>query len=217
LDVDLDDLRVDILTALASSSKRLTRTVKVTYFKSASEFRTWLEREHSKAKEVWVGFYKKQSGLVGITYAEALDEALCFGWIDGIRKRVDEVSYTNRFTPRQPRSIWSLVNTRRVEQLIEFGRMTDAGLKAFALRDPKRTGIYTFERTATFDAAAEKQLKSDKRAWQFFQAQPPGYRRLTTGWVMSAKRLETRARRLQQLIAASAKHLRVGAITAKKD
>ncbi len=154
---------------------------------------------------------------MGITYAEALDEALCFGWIDGIRKRVDNVSYTNRFTPRRSRSIWSLVNTRRVEELRQLGRMAEAGLKAFALRDPKRTGIYTFERTATFDTAAEKRFKSDQRAWKFFQAQPPGYRRLVTGWVMSAKRPETRARRLEQLMTASTGHLRVGQITGKKD
>jgi uncharacterized protein YdeI (YjbR/CyaY-like superfamily) len=191
--------------------------VKVTYFTSALEFRSWLESNHATAREIWVGFYKKQSGLAGITYAEALDEALCFGWIDGIRKRVDEVSYTNRFTPRRPRSIWSLVNTRRVEELRQLGRMAKAGLKAFALRDAKRTGIYTFERTATFDAAAENRFKSDKRAWKFFQAQPAGYRRLATAWAMSAKRPETRARRLEQLMAASTKHLRVGKITGKKD
>ena len=189
----------------------------MTYFKSAREFRAWLANNHATAKEVWVGFYKKQSGRGGITYAEALDEALCFGWIDGIRKRVDEISYTNRFTPRQARSIWSLVNTRRVGELRQLGRMAEAGLKAFALRDPEQTGIYTFERTATFDKAAQEQFESNKGAWAFFQAQPAGYRRLATAWAMSAKRPETRARRLQELVEGSAKRVRLGKITGKKD
>ena len=184
--------------------------MKIAYFKSAAEFRGWLEEHHASRSELWVGFYKKASGKAGLTYAEAVDEALCFGWIDGIRKRVDEASYTNRFTPRKAKSTWSLVNTRRVNQLRALGRMTDTGLKAFAARDPKRTGIYSFERTAALDANAEREFKANKRAWTFFEAQPPGYRRRAALWMMNAKREETRARRLAQLIAASENRLRLG-------
>jgi len=183
--------------------------MKVTYFKSAADFRKWLEANHATVSELWIGFYKKASGKVGITYAEALDEALCFGWIDGVRKRVDEASYTNRFSPRRTKSIWSLINTRRVEQLRALGRMAEAGLKAFAARDPKRTGIYSFE-NARLDETAERKFKTSKRAWAFFQAQPPGYRRLVMHWVASAKRQETRDSRLKRLIAVSAKRSRIG-------
>ena len=177
----------------------------VVHFQSATDLRQWLEVHHATKSELWVGFYKKASGKVGITYAEALDEALCFGWIDGIRKRVDDESYTNRFTPRRPRSIWSLVNIRRVKQLRALGRMSAAGLKAFAARKPERSGIYSFEQKTAFDADTESQLKASKQAWIFFQARPLGYRRRMTHWIMMAKRPETRARRLAHLIAASVK------------
>lgn len=189
--------------------------MKVTYFKSAADFREWLQASHATASELWVGFYKKDSGKAGITYAEALDEALCFGWIDGIRKRVDEASYTIRFTRRTAKSIWSLINTRRVEQLRTLGRMAEAGLKAFAARDPQRTGIYSFEKPAPLNGDAKRQFKARKRAWSFFQSQPPGYRRLAIHWVMSAKREETRASRLKRLIAASANKSRFGMFAAK--
>jgi len=189
--------------------------MKVMFFKSAPDFRAWLQANHATVAELWVGFYKKDSGRGGITYAEALDEALCFGWIDGIRKRVDDVSFTNRFTPRRLKSIWSLINTRRVEQLRALGRMAGAGLKAFAVRDPKRTGLYSFEKNTPLDAAAEKRFKSNKRAWAFFQAQPPGYQRLMIHRVMSGKRPETRLRRLEELIAVSANGSRLGIMTTK--
>ena len=189
--------------------------MKVTFFNSAAEFRAWLEVNHATATEVWVGFYKKESSRGGITYAEALDEALCFGWIDGIRKRVDEVSYTNRFARRRPRSIWSVVNTRRVEELRALGRMSESGMKAFAARDAKRSGLYSFERRMAFDTRAEQTFKSNKGAWVFFQRQPPGYQRLMTHRVMSAKREATRDRRLAELIAASAKGLRIDLLTGK--
>jgi uncharacterized protein YdeI (YjbR/CyaY-like superfamily) len=190
-------------------------SVKVRYFESAAEFRAWLETNHAEAAELWVGFYKKDSGKGGITYAEALDEALCFGWIDGIRKRVDEVSYTNRFTPRRLRSVWSIVNTRRVEQLRALGRMAEAGLKAFVARDTRRSGIYSFEKEIALDARVEKRFKRNKKAWAFFQRQPPGYRRLMKHRVMSAKREDTRNRRLEQLIAVSARGLRMNLLTGK--
>lgn len=185
----------------------------VTFFKSAADFRAWLEKNHTRATELWVGFYRKDSGKGGITYAEALDEALCFGWIDGVRKRVDELSYTNRFSPRKPRSIWSVVNTRRAEQLCALGRMSQAGLKAFATRDASRS--HSLKEPIGFDATTEREFRSNKRAWAFFQMQPPGYRRLTTRWIMTARRDQTRISRLERLMAASAKRLRLDLLTGK--
>jgi uncharacterized protein YdeI (YjbR/CyaY-like superfamily) len=162
---------------------------------------------------LWVGFHKKKSGKKSITYAEALDEALCFGWIDGVRKSVDESSYTIRFTPRKQRSIWSRVNTVRAEELSKLGRMKPSGVEAFALRDPQRSGIYSFETTARKLAAAyETKFLAKKEAWEYFQSQPPGYRKLATFWVMSAKREETRLHRLEQLICDSAEAKRLGII-----
>lgn len=165
---------------------------------------------HANAKELLVGFHKKSSGKKSITYAEALDEALCFGWIDGVRRGFDETSYTIRFTPRKPRSIWSLVNKRHVERLQKEGRMHAAGLAAFERRDPKRTGIYSFEnRPRELSPEYEKEFQKNKTAWEFFQAQPSGYKRLMAFWVMGAKKEETRGARLRRLIETSAKRKRV--------
>ena len=188
-----------------------------TFFTSDSKFRQWLEKNHDNSTELLVGFHKKASGKKSITYPEALDEVLAFGWIDGVRKSVDESSYTIRFTPRKPKSIWSLVNKKRVEELTKLGRMKPAGLKAFALRDPKRTGIYAFETAARRLATGyEKQFRANKQAWEFFLKQPPGYRRTAIFWVMSAKREETRLRRLAQLISDSDKATRLGVISIGK-
>src|SRR5687767_10830795 len=135
------------------------------YFKSPVEFRSWLSRNHDSAFEVWVGFYKKDSGRTGVTYQEALDEALCFGWIDGVRKKVDPISYTNRFSPRKPRSYWSEVNTRRVAELIKAGRMDQAGLDVFERRDAKRTEQYSFERkNVRFDPSLERRFRANATA-----------------------------------------------------
>ena len=165
---------------------------------------------------MWVGFHKKNSGKKSITYAEALDEALCFGWIDGVRKSVDESSYTIRYTPRKSKSIWSRVNTKRAEELSKLGRMKPSGLEAFALRDPQRSGIYSFETSARKLATAyEIKFRAKKRAWDYFQNQPPGYRKLATFWVMSAKKDETRLRRLEQLIGVSAEARRLGIMSSK--
>lgn len=159
----------------------MTVILKPTFFKSATECRRWIEQNHDKATELWFGFYKKNSGKRGITYREALDEALCFGWIDGLKKSVDEYSYTYRFTPRRPKSIWSLVNTKRAEELRKLGRMNPAGLKAFAARNPEKSGIYSFENSARkLSASCEKEFKAHKEAWKFFQAQPPGYQRMAS-------------------------------------
>ena len=184
--------------------------MKPKFFNSRERFREWLERHHASAKEILVGFHKKNSGKKSITYAEALDEALCFGWIDGVRRNFDETSYTIRFTPRKPRSIWSLVNVRHVERLQKEGRMHPAGTAAFERRTPERTGIYSFEnRPRELSAEFQKEFRKNKPAWEFFQKQPPGYKRLMSFWVMSAKKEETRIARLKRLTESSAKRERV--------
>ena len=195
----------------ARSAKCESSIVKIKHFKSASEFRRWLEANHARVTELWVGFYKKDSGKNGLTYAESVEEALCFGWIDGLKKRVDEFSYTHRFTPRKPKSNWSRINIQHVERLTKAGRMAPAGLKAFAARKPERSGVYSFENAPRqLSRSDEKQFKTDRVAWEFFQQQPPGYRRLAIWWIVSAKKPETRARRLKQLIAESRQRRRVG-------
>jgi uncharacterized protein YdeI (YjbR/CyaY-like superfamily) len=184
-----------------------------TFFKTPVEFRRWLTKHHASETELLVGFYRKGTGLGGITYGEALDEALCFGWIDGIKKKHDDVSYTHRFTPRKPRSIWSNINARHVERLTAAGRMTPAGIRAFEAREIQRTGVYSFEKKDhAFDATLEKKFRANKPAWKFWEAQPPGYRRVSTHWVMSAKQAETRERRLLQLVRDSANGLRLGVV-----
>ncbi len=188
----------------------------ITFFAHAREFRAWLGDQHAEVSELWVGFYRKDSGRGGLTYAEAVDEALCFGWIDGIKKRVDEWSYTHRFTPRRARSVWSLGNLKRVEELRKLGRMTPPGLKAFAARDPKRSGIYSFENAPrSLEGEYYRQLAAQGAACEFFQAQPPGYQRQACWWVMSAKKEETRQRRLLQLIADSANRRRLAVVSGK--
>ena len=185
--------------------------MKLKYFKSQSDFRQWLEANHASASELWVGFYKLDSGKGGLTYPQAVDEALCFGWIDGLKKRVDEFSYTQRFTPRKAKSTWSRINIRHAERLQKAGRMTPAGLKAFAARDPARSGVYSFENVPRqLSPALERQFKADKSAWAFFERQPPGYGRVASFWVMSAKQEETRQRRLARLMADSRQGRRLG-------
>jgi uncharacterized protein YdeI (YjbR/CyaY-like superfamily) len=179
----------------------------VTFFRSPSGFRKWFEKHHSTAQELWVGFHKKGTGKASITWPESVDEALCCGWIDGVRKRIDDETYTIRFSPRKPRSIWSAVNIRRVQELTEQGRMLAVGLKAFQAREAGRSGIYSYEqeRPPGLDDACEKKLKANKAAWEFFQAQGAWYRKKACWWVMSAKKEETRRTRLDKLIAESAK------------
>jgi len=184
--------------------------MKTVYFKTAAEFRRWLAAHHANERELLVGFYKKASGKPSISYKESVDEALCFGWIDGIKKRVDGERYTHRFTPRKKDSIWSSVNAARVKALIALKRMAKPGLEAWARRDPKKTGIYSFEnRPKTFDAALEREFRKQPAAWSFYCAEPPGYRRLMTFFVMGAKQQETRLRRLDRLIKASAAGKRI--------
>ena len=177
--------------------------MKPRFFATPAKFRAWLEGNHVTAKELWVGFHKVHTGKPSITWPQSVDEALCFGWIDGLRRSVDEGAYMIRFTPRRADSIWSNVNTKRVAELTRLGLMRPLGIAAFERRDPVRSGIYAFEaKNAAFDAATEKAFRKNRAAWQFFCAQPPGYRHQMTRRVMDAKREETRANRLARLIAA---------------
>jgi uncharacterized protein YdeI (YjbR/CyaY-like superfamily) len=193
--------------------------VKPTFFATPAAFRKWFEQNHDTAPELLVGFYKKGSGKPSITWPESVDEALCFGWIDGIRRRIDEESYSIRFTPRRARSIWSNVNTKRVAVLTKEGRMHPAGLAAFQKRDAKRSGIYSFEqreKAQRLGAAYKAKLKANKKAWAFFQSQSPYYQRMASLFVMSAKKEETRLRRLEVLIKDSAAGCRIGAMLEKR-
>jgi uncharacterized protein YdeI (YjbR/CyaY-like superfamily) len=176
--------------------------VKPTFFADASELRNWLERNHATATELLVGFYKRGSRKGSITWRELVDEELCFGWIDGVRKGIDEVSYANRISPRAPRSTWSAVNIARAKELIRLGRMHPAGLRAFERRTDERSAIYSYEqrKIAKLGPGAERLFRANKKSWAFFQAQPPSYQRAATWWVISAKREETRQKRLATLI-----------------
>ncbi|HUR59183.1 MAG TPA: YdeI/OmpD-associated family protein [Opitutaceae bacterium] len=180
--------------------------MKPTFFASAADFRRWLNRNHAKQAERWIGFYKKDSGRGGLTYAEAVDEALCFGWIDGRVRRIDETSHMQRYTPRRPGSIWSNINVEKVRRLTAAGRMQPAGIAAFAARTAAKTGIYSFERKqpATLPADFAKRFRANKKAWAFFSAQPPGYRRLAVHKIVSGKQPATRERWLARIIAACA-------------
>lgn len=176
-----------------------------TFFATPAAFRAWLEEHHETAPELWVGFYKKGSGQPSITWPEAVDEALCVGWIDGVRKSIDDVSYAIRFTPRKPHSTWSAVNIKRVDKLTRLGRMRPAGLKAFKARTDDRSVVYGYEQrqAATLDEASERQFRTNETAWAYFQAQAPSYRKAAIWWIISAKKEETRRARLDRLIADS--------------
>ncbi|HEY6660337.1 MAG TPA: YdeI/OmpD-associated family protein [Pyrinomonadaceae bacterium] len=190
--------------------------MKAKFFSSPDQFREWLEENHDRESELLVGFHKKSSKKKSVTYAEALDEALCFGWIDGVRRNLNETSYTIRFTPRKSKSIWSLVNVRHVERLKKEGRMQPPGLEAYARRDPKRTGIYAFENAPReLSPAYEKIFRANKKAWEFFEKQPPYSKRTSIHWVMSAKKEETQVRRLKHLIENSDKGVRSGVLVPK--
>lgn len=181
-----------------------------TFFPTSDDFRRWLTEHHREAEELWVGYYKKSTGKPSITWPESVDEALCFGWIDGIRKSIDEEAYKIRFTPRRTGSHWSRVNLERVAVLTERGRMAPAGIAAHEARDPKKSGQYSFERErARLTPAQRRELEAHPDAWAFWKDQPPGYRKQATWWIQSAKREVTKARRLATLIEDSANGLRV--------
>jgi uncharacterized protein YdeI (YjbR/CyaY-like superfamily) len=182
------------------------------FFATPSAFRAWFEQNHENETELWVGFYRRKANRPSITWSEAVDEALCFGWIDGVRRGVDESAYAIRFTPRRPRSTWSRVNINRASELATLGRMRPAGLRAFEQRSDERSGTYSYEHgraVATLDAAQEQRFRTNAGAWEFFSSQSPSYRQTVTGWVISAKREETKNKRLQRLIEESARGRRI--------
>ena len=175
--------------------------MKTLFFKTPADFRAWLEKHHASKPELSVGFYKRDSGKASITWPESVDAALCYGWIDGVRNSIDEISYRIRFTPRKATSTWSAVNVKRVAELTKLGLMHPAGIKAFEARRGDKTGIYAYEqrKNAKLPPAFEKRFRANKKAWDFFQSQPPWYRRTAAYRVISAKQQETRLRRLAEL------------------
>jgi uncharacterized protein YdeI (YjbR/CyaY-like superfamily) len=185
------------------------------YFATAAAFRDWLEENHETARELLVGFYKRGSGRPSMTWPESVDEALCFGWIDGVRRSLGEDAYTIRFTPRRPSSIWSAINVAKVAALVKAGKMRPSGERAFAARKAEKTGVYSFERAEAAVLSDEHAalLRKNRKAAAFFEAQPPWYQRAAIHWVISAKREETSERRLSQLIADSAAGRTIGPLT----
>jgi uncharacterized protein YdeI (YjbR/CyaY-like superfamily) len=176
------------------------------FFATPDEFRAWLEEHHDSAREVFVGYYKTSSSRPSITWPQSVDQALCFGWIDGMRKRIDDERYMIRFTPRKPSSTWSAVNVERIKELTELGLMRPEGLNAFQARVEGKTGVYAYERrdAAALDEAEEREFSANPQAWAFFQARPPSYRTAAIWWVVSAKKPETRRKRLATLMEDSA-------------
>ena len=187
--------RPEACLSRSSSARRPLLNIK--YFESANDFRTWLEKNHTTATELWVGFHKKNSGKQGITWPESVDQALCFGWIDGIRKRVDEASYQIRFTPRRRGSICSAINFKRAKELVRQKKVRPAGIKAFAARIENKSGIYSYQqRNTELREPYANQLKKNKAAWNFFKTQPSSYRKMIDWWIVSTKKEETRMARL---------------------
>ena len=175
--------------------------MKLVFFPTQKDLRKWFEKNHKKEKELFVGYYKVSSGKLSVTWSESVDEPLCFGWIDGIRKSIDEESYCNRFTPRKPTSNWSANNIKKVEELTKLGLMKPEGLKAFGYRKEENSKIYAYENPKVeFDKSFEKSFKANKKAWEFYQTATPTYRKVTTRWVMSAMQESTKLKRLNELI-----------------
>ena len=179
--------------------------MKPIFFESPSKLRAWLVKHHARETELWVGFHKKRSGKASITWPEAVDALLCFGWIDGIRKSIDEVSYTIRVTPRKSKSKWSAINVKRIQELKKLGLLHATGLKAFEVRTAENTYSYEQRNVAKLGERFEKVFRTNKAAWGFFRSQTPSYQRTATWWVISAKKEETKLRRLERLIEDSAR------------
>jgi uncharacterized protein YdeI (YjbR/CyaY-like superfamily) len=180
------------------------------FFKDQHAFRAWLEKNHAKEQELLVGYYKVDSGKPSMTWSESVDQALCFGWIDGVRRSLGDEAYTIRFTPRKPTSNWSAINIKKVDVLTKGGLMAPAGLAAFAKRKDERSGIYGYEnRPQDLPEEHAKVFKKNAKAWNFFSSVAPSYRRAVTHWVVSAKKEDTQRARLEKLIAACAKGKRV--------
>jgi uncharacterized protein YdeI (YjbR/CyaY-like superfamily) len=189
--------------------------VKVHFFQTPAEWRAWLAAHHAESTEIEVGFRKRKTGLPSITWPQAVDEALCFGWIDGVRRGIDDESYRIRFTPRKARSTWSKVNIAKVAVLAEQGRMAPAGVAAFEARTEENSGVYSFERDEPLELPEDfvAKLRADRAAWADFEARPPWYQRAVKHWILSAKREPTRERRLAQLIECSAQGRTVPPLT----
>ncbi len=191
--------------------------MKAKFFAKPALFRKWLTKNHDGKKELWVGFYRVGTGRPSITWPQSVDEALCFGWIDGIRKSIDDKSYMIRFTPRKPKSIWSAVNIKKVAELTKNDLMQPAGIAAFEKRDQKKSEIYSFEqKNVKLAKKYEKEFKKNKKAWNYYRDAAPSYRKQTIWWVMSAKREETRLRRLQILVDCSEKSEKIPQVSWKK-
>ena len=181
-----------------------------TFFSTQEEFREWLKKNHKKETELLVGFWKVRTKKPSMLWSQSVDQALCFGWIDGVRKSIDEESYSIRFTPRKPTSIWSAINIKKMEDLTKAGLMTEAGQKAFALRQPERSAIYSHEKDlATLYPDYETQFKANKKAWEFFNNQAPSYKKVMLHWITSAKQEKTRLSRLEKTIKESESGKRV--------
>jgi len=173
----------------------------LTFFQTENDFREWLESNHKKETELMVGFYKVNSGKPSMTWSQSVNQALCFGWIDGIRRSIDEESYCIRFTPRRNDSNWSAVNIKKIEELTKAGLMKPAGVKAFSLRKEDKSEIYSYENDTTLlDSPYETQFRENKKAWEFFMKQAPSYRKAVMRWIMGAKQEETRQARLKKTI-----------------
>ncbi|MBU1370306.1 MAG: YdeI/OmpD-associated family protein [Bacteroidetes bacterium] len=181
----------------------------VSFFETQDEFRQWLEKHHEKETALIVGFYKLASGKPSMNWSQSVDQALCFGWIDGIRRSIDKESYSIRFTPRRKSSNWSAINIKKVEELTKAGLMKPAGLKAFSYRTVKKSEIYSHENETVFSANFEKQFKENKMAWDFFINQAPSYKKAITHWIMSAKQEKTRLSRLEKTIEESGQQRRL--------
>jgi uncharacterized protein YdeI (YjbR/CyaY-like superfamily) len=188
--------------------------VRPVFFPAPADLQRWFTENHATAAELWVGFYKRGSGISSVTWPESVDEALCVGWIDGIRRSLDGARYVIRFTPRKAGSIWSAINVRRAQALASEKRMGPAGLAAFAARRANKVGVYSYEqRPSTLPAPHRGLLRKNPKAWAFFEAQPGSYKRAAIWWVVSAKREETRAKRVKRLIALSARGRRIPQFT----
>jgi uncharacterized protein YdeI (YjbR/CyaY-like superfamily) len=189
----------------------------VKFFSTLADLRRWFEINHDKLDEQWVGFYKKATGKASITWPEAVDAALCFGWIDGLRKSIDETSYTNRFTPRRAKSNWSAINIKRAKELSDLGLMHPSGLAAFEKRDEPLSQRYSLERkSAELTGAYAEVFQQNKNAWEFFQSQPPSYQKNAAWWILSARQEATREKRLSILIRESEGGERIGPLKPPK-
>lgn len=189
------------IKANTQGTESLSTKGAVTFFKTQDDFRKWLESHHEKETELIVGFYKVDSGKPSMNWSQSVDQALCFGWIDGVRRSIDQESYCIRFTPRRKNSNWSAINIKKIEDLTKAGLMRPAGIKAFALREENTSGIYSYENDTTFlDSKYEIQFRENKKAWDFFMKKAPSYRKAIMRWIMSAKQDKTRQSRLEKTI-----------------